>query len=193
MDKLLYTIFVGIDALRQGNRITFTNPGLVIFGEADNAVISERVKSIQAAFDRATINHETPPDMLRMLWWKFMINVGMNPTSAMLRAPYGVFQSSSDAQALMETSMREVIALAQHAGIDLGEKDIADWHAYLETLSPLGKTSMLQDIEARRRTEIDLFSAKVTELGGTYGIPTPLNQTMLRVVRVLEQYPPESC
>ncbi|MBT4087613.1 MAG: ketopantoate reductase family protein, partial [Deltaproteobacteria bacterium] len=109
-DKILYAISVGIDAVREGNSVTYTKPGTHYFGEPSNHQISERVQLVQQAFDRAGISYETPVDMMRMMWWKFMINVGVNPTSAVLRAPYGVFQTSPEAMKLMETSMREVIS-----------------------------------------------------------------------------------
>jgi 2-dehydropantoate 2-reductase len=189
MDKVLYAVSVGIDALRQGNQVTYTTPGKHYFGEATNVPVGERVRRVQAAFDRAGIAFETPPDMMRMMWWKFMVNVGMNPPSAVMRAPYGVFQSSPEARALMEALMREVIALAQAEEVNLTEQDIADWYPVLQILSPQGKTSTLQDIDAGRKTEIEMFAGKVVELGKKHGIPTPVNETMLRVVRVLEQYP----
>ena len=62
--------------------------------------------------------------MVRMLWWKFMINVGINQTSAILRAPYGVFQTDPHAQAIMEAAMREVITVAQAAHVHLSLDDI---------------------------------------------------------------------
>jgi 2-dehydropantoate 2-reductase len=46
---------------------------------------------------------------------------------------------------------------------------------------------MLQDIEAGRKTEIEIFAQKVVDLGKIHGIPTPVNQTLLQIVRVLEQ------
>jgi 2-dehydropantoate 2-reductase len=113
--------------------------------------------------------------------------VGMNPASAVLRAPYGTFQSSADARALMVALMREVLGLAGAAGVDLVEKDIDDWYAVLDTLSPQGKTSMLQDVEAGRKTEVEMLAGKVVDLGQKYGIATPVNQTMLRIIRVMEQ------
>jgi len=186
MEKMLYTISVAIDAVREGNQITYTNPGKHYFGERNNNDISLKVRRVQAAFDRAGIAWETPVDMIRMLWWKFMVNVGMNQTSAAMRAPYGVFQSSPYARKLMESSMREVVVLAKANGIDLTEKDISDWYGLINTLSPQGKTSMLQDIEAGRKTEIEIFAGKVVELGKTQGIPTPVNETLFRIVRVLE-------
>jgi 2-dehydropantoate 2-reductase len=45
---------------------------------------------------------------------------------------------------------------------------------------------MLQDIEARRKTEIEMFAGKVIELGKEYGISTPVNQTLYRVIKVIE-------
>jgi len=187
MDKVLYTISVGIDALREGNRLTYTKPGKHYFGEAVNTEISLRVRRVQEAFERAGIPCETPPDMIRMIWWKFMINVGMNQASAAMQAPYGVFQSSPDARTLMESLMREVIALAKAAGVNLVEKDIEDWYTFLHTLSPRGKTSMLQDIEAGRKTEIEIFGGKVVDLGRELDIPTPVNQTLFHIITVLEQ------
>ncbi|HTY23049.1 MAG TPA: 2-dehydropantoate 2-reductase [Desulfomonilaceae bacterium] len=188
MDKVLYAIAVAIDALREGNSVTYTNPGKVYFGEADNSHVSQRVIRVQEAFKRAGLAYETPPDMMRMLWWKFMINVGVNQASAVMQAPYGVFQSSADARALAEMLMREVIMLAQRVGVTLGEQDLDQWHSILKTLSPKGKTSMLQDIEAGRKTEVEIFAGKVVELGKSHGIPTPVNETLLNIIHVLEQH-----
>jgi 2-dehydropantoate 2-reductase len=189
MDKVLYAVAVGIDAVRRGNQVTTTTPGKLFFGEAVNTETSQRVRRVQSAFERAGIPYETPVDMIRTMWWKFMVNVGMNPPSAVMRAPYGVFQSSPEAQALMEALMGEVVALAQVVGVDLHEGDLREWYTFLHTLSPQGKTSMLQDIEAGRKTEIEIFAGKVVELGQTHNIPTPVNETMLRMVHVLEAYP----
>ncbi|MCD8532199.1 MAG: hypothetical protein LRY66_12810, partial [Saccharospirillaceae bacterium] len=60
-----------------------------------------------------------------------------------------------------------VLALAQAAGIRLGEQDLERWYTVLNTLSPQGKTSMLQDIEAGRRTEVDSFAGKSGRTGQT--------------------------
>ena len=188
MDKVLYAVAVGIDAVRQGNSITYTNEGKLFFGEAKNLVLSERIKRVKSLFDLAGIVHETPDDMIRILWWKFMINVGMNQVSAVLCAPYSVFQASQEARELMESAMREVITIAKAAKVYLSEEDIENWYSFLSGLSPQGKTSTVQDVEAKRKTEVEMFAGKVIELGKIYGIPTPVNQTLFRLIKVLEQY-----
>ena len=185
-DKMLYCIAVGIDAQRTGNVIDYSKGGTLYFGEADNADLSERVLRIQALFDRAGIAYTTPTDMIRAMWWKFMINVGINQASAVLSAPYGVFQTSHHAQAIMESAMWEVIAIAEAAQVDLAEKDVENWYTFLNTLHPDGRTSMLQDIDAGRKTEVDVFAAKVVALGEIYDVPTPVNQTLFHAIKVLE-------
>lgn len=105
-----------------------------------------------------------------------MINVGVNQALAVLHAPYGVFQFSPDARALMQLLMQEVVTLAGKVSVNLTQKDLAEWFSVLATLAPEGKTSMLQDIEAGRKTEVEIFAGKVVSMGVEYGVTTPVNR-----------------
>ena len=186
MDKLVYAVAVGIDAIHENDRFTYANPGKIIFGPIGNSGHGPQLDRIEEALNRAGIPNEVPVDMIRAMWWKFMINVGINQASAVLRAPYGVFQSSPDARALIRSLMEEVVTLAKKAGIGLTEKDIDEWGIIMNHLSPTGKTSMLQDVEAGRKTEVELFAGKVVALGKKYHAPTPVNETILRIIKVIE-------
>lgn len=185
-EKVLLAVAVGIDAVRQENRITFSQQGKLFFGEARNPNLTERVKGVQYLLDQAGISYEIPNDMIRILWWKFMINVGLNQVSAILGAPYSVFQRSQVAKELIESAMMEVITVAKPAGVNLSEEDIQDFYSFLPSLSLDGKTSMLQDVEAKRKTEVEMFAGKVIELGKKYGIPTPVNQILYKLIKVIE-------
>jgi 2-dehydropantoate 2-reductase len=189
-DKVLYCIAVGIDAQRTENVIHYSKIGTLFFGEAENTTLSPRVLRVQQILDHGGVPYNTPEDMVRMLWWKFMINVGINQTSAILRAPYGVFQTDPHAQAIMEAAMREVIAVAQAAKVNLILDDIPNWYKVLNTLHPQGKTSLLQDVEAGRTTEVDIFAGKLVALGQSYGIPTPVNEMLLHAIKVIEARAP---
>lgn len=116
-----------------------------------------------------------------------MVNVGVNQASAVLCAPYGVFRSSPEAKMLVESLSQEVILLAESYNVNLVKKDLEDWFEILSTMSPGGKTSMLQDIEAGRKTEVEIFGGKVIALGKASGIPTPVNQTVYNIIKVIEQ------
>ena len=186
MDKLVYAIAVGIDAMRVDDRFIYADPGKIIFGPVADDNSGPRLDRIQEALNRAGISNEVPADMMRAMWWKFMVNVGINQTSAVLRARYGFFQASVDARALMRSLMEEVVTLAQKAGIDLTGKDLDEWDRVLLSLSPTGKTSMLQDVEAGRKTEVELFAGKVVALGSAYQVPTPVNETVQRIIKAIE-------
>lgn len=87
----------------------------------------------------------------------------------------------------MISASREVIAIAQKADINLTENDINNYLKVIATLSPEGKTSMFQDVEAGRKTEVEIFSGTVIELGRKYGVPTPVNDVLFRIIRAIEQ------
>lgn len=116
-----------------------------------------------------------------------MMNVGVNQISALLRAPYGVFQKIGEARELMEMASREVIRLSERIGINLNEEDLQRYIKVLDTLRPEGKTSMLQDVEAGRKTEVEIFAGTVSELGREYGVATPVNDFLLRAIHTIEQ------
>jgi len=183
--RVLPCVALGMDAVREGNSVTFTRPGTLYIGEEEGSR-SPRLDRVARAFDAFAVPYTVPPDMRRILWWKFMINVGMNQSSAVLGKPYGVFQESPAAQEIMESLMREVVTLADAARVNLGEQDIAEWYEVLNQLSPEGKTSMLQDVEAGRKTEVEVFAGTCVDMGERYGIPTPVNRTFLRLIQVLE-------
>ncbi len=185
-DKLVYAIAVGIDAVHENGRFTFANPGKIVFGRLAADGSGPDLARIQEALDRAGIPNEIPEDIMRAMWWKFMVNVGINQTSAVLRAPYRVFQSNADALGLMRALMQEVVAIAPEAGVDLRPGDIEEWEQVMMTLSPAGKTSMLQDVEAGRKTEVEIFAGRVVALGETYNVPTPVNATVQRIIKVTE-------
>ncbi len=185
-DRVLYAVAVGIDGVRSGNRVQYGNQGKIMFGEAKNDVLSDRVMRVRDLFIKAGINHEIPADMIRVLWWKFMINVGINQASAVLRAPYGEFQRSGGARELMESAMREAIMIADREGVALSESDIDAWEVVLAGLNPEGKTSMLQDVEAGRKTEVEMFAGRVIELGRRHEVPTPVNKKLFEMIGEIE-------
>jgi 2-dehydropantoate 2-reductase len=185
-DRVLYCIAIGIDAVREDAEIRYAAKGKLLLGEAANEQRSPRVQRLSAFLDAVEVPHEVPVDMLRTLWWKYMINIGINQLSAVLRAPYGVFHCSEDARALMADVMREVIAVAAAEGVSLGEEDIDRFVQVLMTLHPLGKTSMLQDVESGRKTEVEMFAGRLVELAERHGLRVPLNETLLRLIRTIE-------
>lgn len=188
-EKVLYSYAMKIDATRTGNSTICANTGFIPFGDAHNEPghYSENVRAVAEFFDRAGVEYQIPEDMIRSLWMKFMLNVGVNQTSATLRFPYGLLQRSEYARNLMRTAMSEAVAVSCAEGIMLNKDDIEHCIRVMDMLSGEGKTSMLQDIEARRPTEVDAFAGAVIELGEKHGIDVPLNRIYLSQIRALEE------
>lgn len=192
MDKMLYSFCVGTDTVRERTAVRYSNIGRIVFGEQRDSRGSVKVAAVKELFDRAGIPYIIPEDMLRELWWKFMMNVGINQASAVLRATYGIFQKVKEARELLFAASREVVGISEMAGINLNEGDMDKYMTVLDTLVSDGKTSMLQDIEAHRKTEVEIFAGTVIELGQKYNIDTPVNDMLYKMIRTLEQMYPHT-
>ena len=188
-EKVPFAMILGIDAVREGNSTRYSGTGKIHFGDALNetGAWSQRVNRIARFFERTGVAFVVPPDMIRSLWYKFMINVGINQASAVLRAPYGVFQGMPEAKEVMESAMHETVALSAALGTGLRDADVAAWYDTLMKLAPDGKTSMLQDVEARRKTEVDAFAGTVLRLADAAGLAVPVNRTLFNLIRAIER------
>ena len=125
--------------------------------------------------------------MVRGLWFKYMCNVGENMTCALLAIPFGAFRWCEPANELRRAAMREVTAIAQAKGIDLGEADIQRQEATVKALPPENKPSTLQDLEAGRKTEVEMFAGAVVRMGRELGIDTPVCWVLYQGIRTLEE------
>jgi 2-dehydropantoate 2-reductase len=190
-EHVLYAFGLGMDAMREGTTINYTNMGRIVFGEKENQTLSARVLALKDLFDRAQIPYRIPENMLHAMWFKFMLNVGVNQVSAILRASYGVLRENAEARELMISAAREVVVLSQKCGINLTEKHITEFLTIIDGLDPKGKTSMFQDIEAGRQTEVDIFAGTVIKLGKELGVETPVNEIFYRIIRAMEIHSPD--
>jgi 2-dehydropantoate 2-reductase len=186
-EKVLPAFVLGTDSVREGARSRHTTVGFIYFGAPSNDPADPRVLAVRDLFERARIPYRVPDDILREQWFKFMINVGVNQASALLRAPYGAFGTVPEARDLARRASLEVVALSARAGVALAESDVERMFPVLGSLAPDGKTSMLQDVEAGRKTEVEIFAGAVVELGRRHGIPTPVNELLGVAIAALER------
>ena len=181
--RVLYGFVYCSSAMRTGNSVVQDGGEKIVFGEATNAPPSPRVRAVAEFFDRLGIRHDMPADMRAAQWKKFILNVGINQAQALLRAPSREIQQNPEALRLARRLMDEAAAV----GVALGIAGAADVPAWAEGVilggAPENRTSMLQDVEAGRIPEIDLFAGTVCRLGRQCGIPTPANEMALQLLR----------
>lgn len=184
-EHVVPAMILGIDAVRENGVVRYMNKGVIHFGE------NPRVSDLVKWFEASGLGYEVSGNITRTLWRKFMINVGANQVSAALGAPYARLREDPLALKLMRGAMEEVVALSRLEGTGLTDQDIEDWNDILETLDPAGKTSMLQDAEAGRRMEVDLFADTVIALAEKHGIKTPVNRELKEKLEELSAEIPE--
>ena len=182
----LYGIGMGIDAVRNGGEISCKCEGTIQFGEAENKVLSSAVKAVKEVFDLCGVGNEVFDDMIRTIWNKFMINVSTNQLSAITGAGYGDFLKIPQLNKAMHGVMTEVITLANKKGINISEDDAFAYEEKLASFAPKGQTSMLQDVLAERKTEVDYFSGVVIRMGKEEGMPTPWNDRLYLLIKSIE-------
>jgi 2-dehydropantoate 2-reductase len=188
---LIHCVALGMDAVRKGSEVNYTTPGEIVAGRAGSESGSIKddpdLCKLKAVCDAASFQLEIRDDILKALWWKFMINIGVNQVSAITGTSYGFFQDrGSHAHALMNAAMQEVIQVAQMKNIDLSDKDITAWYSVLDRLGAEGKTSMLQDMEAGRKTEVEMFAGILLNFGEELGLELPVNRILFQVIRSRE-------
>lgn len=163
-----------------------TASGRTVIGEL-NGTLTARVEAIRQAFDSAGIPTETTKQIVAEIWAKLAQTVCTLPTSALLGFQASELARHAGTLELMSALLRELVAVAHSQGIPIDYDE--RWQAISGAVERAGSTkaSMLQDIEAHRRTEIDVINGAVVAAGRQMNIPTPHNNTMLWMVKALEE------
>lgn len=185
-DKLLYCVAQGMDAVRTQTQLTYQHMGTLFIGDSNPGEISNKTKTVAEFFADMEIPYQIDSNMTKRMWGKFMLNVGVNQTTAAYLCNYGGIQKEGPKRDTMINAMREVVELSVKAGINLTEEDIDYWLNVISPLNPEGKPSMQQDIEAKRHTEVELFAGTVLSMGAKYGVKTPTNQDLYNKILAAE-------
>lgn len=190
-DKVLYAIAQGMDAQRYGTDLRFSVRGQINLGVPKDSPyheeLTQKLSRVCELFAASGIRYVVEDDIVRRLWSKFMLNVGINQTCMVYDATFGdAMIPGSEEFAVFVSAMREVCLVAQAKGIDVGEKDVAEYIGILKTLSPSASPSMGQDRKAKRSSEVDMFGGTMIRLGRELGIPTPVNEYLVRRAKEIE-------
>jgi len=186
MEKVLDCVAQGMDAVKVGNRLTYQHMGMLCIGDGNASGITQKAERVSRFFYEVEIPHEVDTNMKKRLWGKFMLNVGVNQTVAVCESNYGGVQREGPSRDRMIAAMREVITLSEKEGVNLTEDDLRYWLVVMSNLAPEGKPSMLQDLEAKRYSEVELFAGAVLTLGKKHGLSSPVNQLLYDTIKAIE-------
>ncbi|MBH61139.1 MAG: 2-dehydropantoate 2-reductase [Alphaproteobacteria bacterium] len=153
-----------------------------IFGELDGSR-SDRAQALLNAFQNAGVDAEITEDVESTLWTKFVVLSAVSATTAVTRGPIGPVMKDPDMRAMFIAAMRETEAVGRVKGVRLDE-DIFDTQlTQAEDFPPEVKSSLLQDLEAGKRLEVEFLSGTVSRLGAELGVPTPVHSTIYAALK----------
>lgn len=186
-EQVLYS-YMRVSIVMKDGRADF-DPywGKVHFGEARNETLTKRTAAVKELFERCDIPYEIDQDMLWGLWFKYMCNVGENLTCALLGIPFGAYGVSQAASSIRWAAMKEVQAVAEMKGIHISDEVMEGQFETLLSIPYENKPSTLQDLEAGRKTEVEMFAGSMVKMGQELGIPTPVCWMFLQGIHVLEE------
>jgi 2-dehydropantoate 2-reductase len=171
-------------------RIIYAGRGAIYIGvPAGSQVTGAEVAAVVDLFRQAGLECQAREDIEAVLWEKLVINVGINPLTALLRVPNGALLELPPAWEVAVAAAGEAQAVARAAGLTLSG-DPAARLAQVCTATAANRSSMLQDILAGKQTEIEALNAQVAARGRALGVPTPVNDLLTRLLKAAEQSGP---
>ena len=149
---------------------------------------AEAIETLADACTRAGMPTAAVADARGPQWRKVIFNAATNPVGALTGLTHGQVCDDPALRALVSSLVDEGKAVAAAEGIELDAdpEELID-HAARPDVAYDHKASMLQDVEARRATEIDYLNGGIVTFGRAAGVPTPLNQAILALVKGLER------
>jgi len=183
--QIVYSV-IKVASERRDNKIRFdpeTTIG-VIFGEKDGKS-TERTQAIADLFAGTGLHYRETDVILTEIWSKFRLNVGSNQPQAMLGVGVGAYSDSEHVAAIKDGLVKELEAIAKAKGIDFSAADPSSFGG--SKVFKRAKYSTLQDLDAKRHTEVDMFSGALVRMGKELGIPTPYNEFTYHMIKALEE------
>jgi 2-dehydropantoate 2-reductase len=171
---------------------TLVEPGLIRHGGSGPTFIGEpqggpssRVFSVVDLFQKAGLKTEARDRMQHLIWEKLHANVGINAITALTGTRNGFIAANAAARELCFAAVKEAMLVARAKGFEM-DPSMPERVLEIARSTAVNRSSMGQDVDRRKRTEIDSINGAIVALGEESNILTPVNQTLTRLVKILE-------
>jgi 2-dehydropantoate 2-reductase len=148
---------------------------------------SARLAPLAAALAAAGFETHVETDVAALVWSKLVINVGINALTAITGQTNGRLLDGEDTKSLMADLVAEAVAVAKARGVRLTYEDPLATVYDVAKKTGANRSSMLQDFDRNRQTEIDFMNGAVVREAVALGIPVPVNSAVTRLVRAMEK------
>lgn len=142
----------------------------------------DALQQLAHIFQRAGIETQLAADVASLMWGKLVVNSAINALTAIYRVPNGWLVEHPETRALMSAAAQETANVAKALGIPLPYTDPVERALQVAQATASNKSSTLQDVLRGAPTELEGINGAVVREGRRLGIPTPVNEKLLRVV-----------
>lgn len=183
MEHILYSV-MRIASVRIGNEITF-NPDItagVFVGEKGIKEPTERVLAVEELFKGTGVRYTFMEDIIADMWMKYAGNISQNLPQAVLGVGCGAYSDSKHVNHIAASLWKEVSKVANAKGIAL-----TDEFQLFVGAKPQARFSTLQDLDAKRHTEIEMFAGEMMRMAKELGMEVPYCEYTYHLIKSLEE------
>ncbi len=166
--------------------IEFTGKGKTYIGEMDGS-ISSRVREIERILKKAGIETHVVENIRERIWEKLIINSVINPLTAVSRLRNGAIREISHLSGLAKTIVVEAVSVARLHGFQFDADEMYSAVMEVAKNTSRNRSSMLQDIERGKRTEIDEINGMIVKMGREKGYDAVVNRILTVIVRGIQE------
>jgi 2-dehydropantoate 2-reductase len=148
---------------------------------------NEKLAALAEALGSAGFETHVEKDVAALVWSKLVINVGINALTAINGQPNGKLLESEEAKAVMADLVAEAVAVAEAGGVRIAYDDPLAAVYDVAGRTGANRSSMLQDFDKGRETEIDFMNGAIVREAASRGLDVPVNLTITRLIKMLEK------
>jgi 2-dehydropantoate 2-reductase len=188
LDPIAAVVYVASSMPAPG-RVKHSGRGDLLIGDLPGRSAPPReaaVATVSNWFEGAGVPCRVSRDIGADLWTKLIVNAALNAMSAVVGAPYGEIVATADSRETVRQLVHECVAVARADGVSLPEVDFVDMVLRFAEKAGQVFSSTAQDLDRGKRTEVDALNGLVVRRGAALGVPTPVNQSLLALVKLRE-------
>ena len=173
-------------AWRDMNSVHWAGRGNIILGSLEGKSPSPKINDFISLLESSNLSQKWSEDIYKEIWIKLLINIAINPISAITGLRNGEILVRNDIWTQSCSTMLEASIIAKSSGIDVDYEDLIYKLKSVIKSTEKNRCSMLQDIMNGKKTEIDSLCGEIVSRGESLGIPTPLNSMLYAIIKGIE-------
>jgi len=146
----------------------------------------KKLDHLVLTLNQAKLQATVADDIEHIIWRKLLANVGINALTSILGVVNGKLLDYPECRVLMSKAIAEGVDTARLCGIELDTAEEIERVKDICRSTGANRSSMLQDVTNRRKTEIDYLNGAVVRLAARHGLSVPVNEVLAALVRSIE-------